>query len=54
MAIIFALSRCSPLAAINFGFHYVALFQGRLRQYLFDIETRSFLVFVFGLVLLVG
>jgi trk system potassium uptake protein TrkH len=42
------------LAAINFGVHYVALYQGRLRQYLVDIEVRSYLVFVIGMVLLVG
>ena len=42
------------LAAINFGVHYIALYQGHLRQYLVDIEARSFLIFVFGMVMLVG
>ncbi|EGV51888.1 MULTISPECIES: TrkH family potassium uptake protein [sulfur-oxidizing symbionts] len=42
------------LAAINFGVHYFAWHNRNLRQYLTDIESRSFLLFVLLMVLLVG
>jgi trk system potassium uptake protein TrkH len=42
------------LAAINFGVHFQAWHRRSFTVYLRDVEARSFLVFVFAVVLLVG
>lgn len=42
------------LAAINFGVHFMALHGGAPLHYLRDVESRSFLLFVLGTVLLAG
>ncbi|MGE5153735.1 MAG: TrkH family potassium uptake protein [Bdellovibrio bacteriovorus] len=49
VAIVFML-----LAAINFGVHYVAWLHHDPRIYLRDVEARTFLLFVIGVVVLVG
>jgi trk system potassium uptake protein TrkH len=49
IAIVFML-----LAAINFGVHYIALYQRRPMAYLRDVEVRSFLFLVVLLVILVS
>ncbi len=49
VAIVFML-----LAAINFSIHFIAWHMRDPLAYLRDVETRSFLIFVLGVVLLVG
>jgi trk system potassium uptake protein TrkH len=49
VAIVFML-----LAAINFGVHYAAWLRLDPRVYVRDLEARSFLLFVLGVVVLVG
>ncbi len=49
VAIVFML-----LAAINFGVHYAAWLRLDPRVYVRDVEARSFLLFVLGVVVLVG
>jgi trk/ktr system potassium uptake protein len=49
VAIVFML-----LAAINFGVHYAAWLRHDPRIYLRDVEARAFLLFVLGVVILVG
>ncbi len=49
VAIVFML-----LASMNFGVHYLAIYQRAPRHYWADVEARSFLLLVLALVILVG